>query len=480
MSNSTAPDTSKILDELKSQAISILQPVLGSKTLNSFELGSRGNYPFNWQNSFNVTQNNQLNYDWISSNILQAGGDVIIQGQSIFTNEYLDVLLKISYALSKSDQDAVSKANIAATIQASALQNAYIAAFGALPVIPTGSSPLNAILTIIQTTWASSGTVTLMQIQESFNLNQLLDKTPASGKQVLPTLSAYLNAINSVISLVNASSSNTGYLSRAQMAIQSPTATNGAIPVAKDGATPTISPAYTVSPQMSDTQNALSSGRNKITLSMSLSRSTSNQYTVSISGRAGFNIPILSFFSLNIGGSASYFQDKIATTSNTVSIEMTYPGVNLVTFGPKPFSQVGQTNSWFWLAPIKEAIANEGKDVSGFKFSPKPSTDFSTKGTFGFLEGLAIAGYPTVVIKVTSSDFNTITTEIKQSATVSASFLGIPLGSSTESTFSKNVDTNASTKTVTITLAPPAELVGGTANDSLAWILGAVPNFPAS
>ena len=159
---------------------------------------------------------------------------------------------------------------------------------------------------------------------------------------------------------------------------------------------------------------------------------------------------------------------------------MSYPGVNLVTFGPTPFSQVGQTSSWYWLDPIKEAIANGQKDVSGFKFSPDPGIDFSANGDFGFLEALAIAGYPTVKITVKSSDFNSISTEINQSVTVAASFLGIPLGSSTESTYSKKTETDAATSTVTITMTPPDKLVGGTANDSRAWILGAVKNFPAS
>lgn len=479
MANANAPDTSNILNEMKDSAIKILSTALGSKTLVPFEIGSLGNYPFNWQNSFNVTQNNKLNYDWITKNIVQAG-NVTTQGQSLFTNEYLNVLLKIGYGYSVADQSAVNKANTAATNQASALQNSWIAAFGALPTIPTGQTALGAILSIIQTTWASKQPTTLMDIQQSFNLNQLLDLTPASGKQVLPTLTAYLNAINSVIPLVNASSANTGYLSRAQAAIQSPSAANGAISVAKDGGAPTLSPSYGISPQMSDTQNALSSAGNNLDLAMSVQRTTSNQYTVSINGKAGFGIPILSFFGLSVGGSASYFQDKIATTDNKVEITMTYPGVNLVNFGPTAFSQVGQTSSWYWLDPVTEAIANEGKDVTGFKFSPTPPDDFSDAGKFGFLEGLAIAGYPTVVIKVTSSSYDSIQTEIKQSVTVSASFLGIPLGSSTESTYSNSVTTNSSEQSVTITLSPPPELVGGTANNSTAWILGAVKNFPAS
>jgi hypothetical protein len=478
MANANAPDTSKILEELKDESIKILATALGSKTLVPFETGALGNYPFNWQNSLNVSQNNKLNYDWITKNIVQAG-DVTSQGESLFTNQYLELLLKIGYAYSVADQSAVNKANTDATNQASALQNSWRAAFGALPTPSTGTET-DAILSIIQTQWASKQPTSLMDIQQSFNLNQLLDLTPASGKQVLPTLTSYLNAINSAIPLVNSSSANTGYLAAALRGIQDPSPANGAVSVAQDGGTATLSPSYGISPQMSETQNALASIGNNLDLAMTVQRTTSDQYTVSVSGNAGFDIPILSLFSMSVSGSASYFQDKIATTDNKVEMTLTYPGVNLVNFGPTAFSQVGKTSDWYWLDPVTEAIANEGKDVTGFKFSPTPPDDFSANGKFGYLEGVAIAGYPTVVIKVTSSSYSSIETEIKQSATVSASFLGIPLGSSTESTYSNSLTTNSSEQSVTITMSPPPELVGGTANNSTAWILGAVKNFPAS
>lgn len=476
---SKTPNTPQILDELKSEAIKVLSSALGSKTLESFQLGPLGNYPFNWQSSLLVTNRNGLNYDWISTDISQKDG-VVTPGQSIFTNKYLTAAMAISYGYSTIDLGKVSAAATLTTNQASALQNGWIAAFGALPAFTAPNTAINAIMAEIQTNWTTKGPVTLMDIQQSFNLNELLDNTPAAGKSVQPLLVNYLNAMNSVISLLNASSTATGYLAAAIRAIQSPSATNGAVNVANSPNPVQVMPAYTVAPAMNQIQNALADAGNSVKLSMTVSRSTSDQYTVSIKGKTGFSIPVLSFFSLGLSASASYFKDSIATKSNTVSIEMTYPGVNLVTYGPKAFSQAGRTSDWYWLDPITKAIANTGKDVSGYKFLPDPGIDFSKNGSFGFLEGVAIAGYPTVVIKVTSSDFSKITTEVTQSVSVSASFLGIPLGGGSESTYSKKVDTDSSSKTVTITLSPPPELIGGTADSSVAWVLGAIPNFPAS
>ncbi|PHS05909.1 MAG: hypothetical protein COA88_11575 [Kordia sp.] len=473
-------EAAQILDALKASASSLLKPVLGSKTLSSFQLGPHGNFPYNWQNSANVSQMNQLTYDWISKNIAVIG-DAVTQGESTFTDKFLNAARAISYSLSKDDQGKVSKANRTATDQLSALQNGWMAAFGTLPAASGSPATIsNAILSTIQTDWTSKSGVSLQDIQQSFNLNELLDLTPASGKQLLPFLVNYLGAMNSVISLLNATSSNTGYLAAAIRAIQHPNVAQGAITTSEPAPAGNVSAGYTVAQEMSEIQNAMSSSSNKVSLSMKVSRSSSSEYKVSVNGSAGFNIPFLNYFSMGIGNSASYFSDKIATSSNSISIEMTYPGVNLVTFGPKTFEQSGATSGWYWLDPITKAIANEGKDVSGFKFSPNPQIDFSKNGNFGFLEGVVIAGYPTVKITVKSSDFSSIKTEVNQSASITASFLGIPLGGGSESTYSHKAESNASSGSVTITLTPPVELVGGTANKSIGWILGAISNYPGA
>jgi len=60
------------------------------------------------------------------------------------------------------------------------------------------------------------------------------------------------------------------------------------------------------------------------------------------------------------------------------------------------------------------------------------------------------------------------------------SFLGIQLASASESTYSNDVTVDTANSTVTITLAPPQELVAGTVNASQAWVLGVQPNYPAA
>jgi hypothetical protein len=95
--------------------------------------------------------------------------------------------------------------------------------------------------------------------------------------------------------------------------------------------------------------------------------------------------------------------------------------------------------------------------------------------------GAAISNYPSMEITVKSSSYQKIQQTFEQSASVGISFLGIPLGiGGRESSYSNKVTTSSTDSTVTITLNPPTELVAGSAVDSVGWVLGVQPDYPAA
>ena len=132
------------------------------------------------------------------------------------------------------------------------------------------------------------------------------------------------------------------------------------------------------------------------------------------------------------------------------------------------------------MAPILDAIKNQGKDVSGYQFAPSPGIDFSNNGPFGLLQGVAIANYPSATIVIKSSSYQSIQTTFQQTVSVGISFLGIPLGSATESTYSHSASSSSTDSTVTIVLNPPPNMVAGTNTSAMGWILGAQTNYPAA
>lgn len=461
-----------LIESLRAQAQKILGAVF-SEPLTGFTVGSLGNFPYYWQNPANL-KFNHLTYDWISANLLANTSPAQLGSGNGFTNLYIEALGSISYQLSTADQAQLTKAQQNATNQQAALLSAWQAAYGTIPPATATQQPIDIIMNTIATTWASPAT-TLSAIQSSHNLNALLNNMPASGKTIAPVLAQYLNALGSSISLQNATTMNTGYIQQALAAVQSPSSSNGGLST-DDG---NENPSYAVSTQLADILNGLQDTSNAVALSLGVSRYSSSEYRVSINGSSGFEIPILDFFGLGVGANASYFEDDIATSSNTVDIQMTFPGVTSVNFGPTGYNMsTGQ--DWYWMEPITEAIANGTNDVSGFKFSPNPQIDFSANGPFGLLTGVAIATYPTVVISVTSSDYQSIAQTFQQSTSFEVSFLGIPLGGGSQSTYSSSVNVNSSSQTVSITLTPPPQTIAGQAVSSVAWVLGVETNYPAA
>jgi hypothetical protein len=466
-------EAATLIEYLRSQASTILSAALGQNPLVSFGIGSAGNFPYYWQNPANLVFSGTT-YNWINYS-LKANTTPTQLDTNLFSAEFIEVFSKVNYQLSKADQAALNQAQANATNQQMALLTAWKAAYGSLPPATPTMQPIDVIMNTIATTWAVPAT-TLSAIQLAPNLNALLNNTPASGQPIRPVLANYLQALGSSISLQNATTMNNGYLQTALLAAQSPSASNGGLTI--DTITKLV-PAYQVATPLADIINGLSATSNAIAVSMDVQRTSSSELQVSVNGSTGFSIPVFDFFTLGVGANASYFSDSIATSSNTVHIDMSFTGITLVNFGPVSYNPSTGLN-WLWMQPITDAIRNGTGDVTGFKFSPACDTDFSANGPFGYLSGVAISNYPTINITVKSSDYQSIATTIQQSVTVSASFLGIPLGSSTESTYSHSVKTDASSSSVTITLSAPVASVAGSNESSLGWILGAQTSYPAA
>jgi hypothetical protein len=468
--STSVPQADEIVNFLKEQANAVLSAMLGSTPLKSYNVGANGNMPYYWQDPRNL-QFNANTYDWIKSAL--KAGVVPIQQDQVFTNLYIKALSCVSYSLSSADQAKLNEAKADATDQQGAVLRAWQDAFGSLP---SGElQPIDLISGEIASKWAVPPT-TLQEIQQSININALLNNVPASGKPVIPVFANWLNAIGSAVSLENNTTMNSAYVARALAAVQSPSDSNGGLKL-NDNQTV---PAYKVATQLSDILNGLKNSDQAISMKMKITRTSESEFQVNVEGGTSFSIPVFSLFSMNVGGNAHYFESEIATSENEITVVMTFPGVNLVSFGPEEFDMSPPRN-WFWMTPIRDAIKNGNSDVSGFKFSPDPGIDFSKKGPFAFLMGAAISNYPSMEITVKSSSYQRIQQTFEQSASVGISFLGIPLGiGGRESSYSNKVTTSSTDSTVTITLNPPTELVAGSAVDSVGWVLGVQPDYPAA
>ncbi|MGI9580250.1 lamin tail domain-containing protein [Chryseobacterium sp. RRHN12] len=473
---SVAPfvEASQIITELKDRANEILSSVL-STDLSAITINGKGNFPYYWQDPSNLKFNKKT-YDWIACN-LKADTEPV-QLDQVFTNYFIDVFSKVNYSLSEEDTAVLNDAHSRATDQQMALLTAWVGAYGSLPPATDTMQPIDIIMDKIATEWANPAT-TLYQIQKSENLDALLNKTPASGKPILPVLASYLDALGATISLQNNVTMNNGYLSRVLKNVQNPKKENGGLQLNDDS----FLPAFEVTTPLNQILNGLKNTSQAAQIDMEVSRESESRFRVSVQGKTGFSIPIFDFFTLGIGGNANYFSENIAISKNSIKISMSFTGVTLVNFGPKDFN-IASNLYWAWFDPIRKAQINsrdkqEEKHISGYKFSPDPATKFGPDGPFGLLNGVAISNYPSVEITVTGEDYKSIQKTFEQSTSATLSFLGIPLASVKESTYSSSYSVDHSKSTIKITLTPPPSLVAGNNKDSIAWVLGAIVDYPA-
>ncbi|OLY92075.1 hypothetical protein SAMN05444008_106137 [Cnuella takakiae] len=471
LSDVQAPNTSAILETLRAQAAQTLAAALGAQPLVSFAIGAGGNFPYYYKDPANLNFNT-LTYNWINTNL--HGGTAPVQQStgSFFSNLFISVLSKVTYKLSTADQVKLNAATSAAQDQQMALLTLWKSTYGSFP--SGNGSPTDNILNTIVTTWATNPGMTLYKLRNSTDLSNDLQNAPATGLAIMPVVANYLYALGDSVSLQDQVTMNNAYLNNAKRAVQTPTADNGGL-LGNDSK---YYPAYTVTTPLNDIINGLKASGNDAKISMQVSNSSENQFSVSVGGSTSFKIPILDFLTIGINGNANYFHEEIANSSNSVSIDMTFSGLTLVNYAPAAYNMSTGQN-WFYMQPIMEAIANKGQDVSGFQFSPDPGVDFGPNGPFGILQGVAISNYPSMVITVTGSNYQSIANTFQQSSDVMISFLGIPLGRVSESTYSHNAQTSGSNSSVTITLNPPPELVAGTNTTSMGWVLGVQTNYPA-
>ncbi|MCU7905800.1 MAG: lamin tail domain-containing protein [Candidatus Thiodiazotropha sp. (ex Epidulcina cf. delphinae)] len=439
-----------------------------------FQVGSLGNFPYYWQNPGNL-KFNEKTYHWVSAG-LKANASPVQLAQP-FTNLYISALSKVSYSLSNTDQAKLSQAQRDVTDQQGALLKAWQAAYGTVPAGTGGLEPIDIIINQITQTWASPPT-TLEQLQQAHDINSVLNKTPASGKPILPALVNYLNALQSSISLVNATTMNSGYLQQALAAVQGPNAENGALETS-DGR---MRPAYDVSTPLEDILDGLNSTdkTKAFTLKMSIVRSSPTEYSVDMNDGRTDKVPIVDFLSIETDDGADLFQDKIVTGSDPAEIDATFMGVTTVYFGPVYFSKAAMEN-WYWISPIKDAMKNDGKDVSGFKFSPNPQIDFTKSGAFAFLTGVVISKKVSLTITSKSANYKTIAHTIQALPSANLKFLGMPMGSATgdSSKHKAIVTTNDEDASVVINFEPSSELVGDSL-ESTAFVLGVQTNYPTA
>ncbi|MES2757704.1 MAG: hypothetical protein V4693_10050 [Pseudomonadota bacterium] len=390
-----------------------------------------------------------------------SDGQMDLNG-SYFSTLYAKLMGAVGFGFSSADIAAMNKQDTAAAAQiASILAEFTDAGWSFSNPLPKNTSKL----------------------EDAFN--QLTDKY-GSLDDLPDTLSALRGAISDYKELARSSyklkQTRSEALRRTGAAIASvttPTADNGGMQTGDTSYYPGFNPAKL--PTANQLIGGLTTPGNAVSISIAMSDFSSSSSELSIAGSAGFDFPIGGIFDVSINGSVSYDLSRYTSSSSTVTMDITYPGVTLFSSQPSAMS-LDNKSGWYDNDILQEVVEKTGNDATGYQFQ---GGEFSVADYFGpgkrfsRLKTFVISQQPTVVLTFTGADSHRIQSDMQANWSASINLLGLfAVGETSGSYTVQSVEANSAEGTVKVTFGPPA--VSGTIpiEKQIAYVLGGVAAYP--
>ena len=472
---------------LQQKAMDAVKGILKSE-LYPVQYPSQGDFMWYFQNGNQVFNNNTYGY----VNALVANGDVdgtiALGSAGSFANAYVQVLNAMTYSLNQGDAAKLDQARKNASAEGDTLVQDYQTTFG--PITPDDMTQAGVqtkqdyvISYVLGSKWSGSATpLTWTQMSTARNLRQLLPKAPASADAVITDVALYLNLMQPVLSYEDELENGAWILRSLKASTQYPSAANGGMQTV-DPNTGSILPGYNVGWGIPSTiaaiTNDLQNKTRTIELSMRTSQASGGSISVHIDGQAGFDIG--SVLSFSVEGGATYDMSRTTGTSTDCSVTMQYAGYSVVPMQPAAWQQA--TSSGFYYGdPIAQAVANQGKDVTGFKFvSPPPYNvgPLAEGGNFGLLTNLLISNFPTITIRYEHADFSSFKESFSQSVSGNLTLFGfIKLGSFSEGTYQSSYQQGSDNSSFTVTFAASPAVTSVPTLQQTAYVIGGAVKNP--
>jgi len=487
------------------------------------QAGGQGDFPYNYLNSgsippaFTLQTLNYISADVIAS--AQNPGSLQLQSGGSFQADYLQLIDAITYQLNAADLQTLTNAQNAAVGLGNNLVQQYQSVINGGPITAGQIAQAQAALPRVQFTGAQGGInfvmnyvlglmwsagpapLTWQQMQNAQNLQALLPNMPAAGPQILPAVTAYLNAVALAVPLNDELVQGTWTINQMKMNLQTNNLSYPAVnptgpgPAGMFVSDPTGQQAASYTPAYAITRNAVQiandlASPNSVQVSIEVTSSSSSQFSLSINGQAGINFggPFLTF-SGGVSGSLDMVTAQGAGSS--VSIVLTYKGFSNVPIAPSAWSgaQWGVnsnfTAGWYYPTVIQEAHQNflMGSNApSGFTFISNPPFNLANfpAGNFSNLTNVLISNYPTVSVQYHNGNYSNFSKVIATQASGSLKLFGfIPIGSASMSTYSAQRQDSGSNTDFSVNFAAPTT-AGVPTYQQTAYVIGACINSPGN
>lgn len=469
--------------------------------ITPIQFPAQGDFNWFWQNVNQVF--NEGTFDTASARVSPGteGPDTAkLSPSGGFPNAYVQVVTALQYSLSSAESATLNKAIGNASAQAQAVVSTYQGIFGtisdaqmklaqeALGEFSVANKQDYVIGYIMGYVWSGrqeekKPALTYTEMANARDLRQLLPKMPASGVPVLADVTVYLNLIAPVNSLEDQLFLGGWIRNQIRLNTAAPTERNGGMKLVNPN-TGAVSPnyqvAYGINAAISSIQNDLNSSRS-FSLGMSVSSASGSSLRVSVDGGAGFSVGSLLRFSL--GTQFNYDMTTFQGTSTDCTVEISYKGFTMVPIAAAAWQQATSVG-WYYGDPIAEAVRNQGKDVTGFKFVSNPPYNLgplASGGDFGMLTNLLISNYPTVKIHYRNANFDSFKQSWSEKVTGNLTLFGfISLGRFSEGAYGSSYQQGSSNSEFTVEFGPSEQVLSVPDLQKTAFPIGGSFDFPGA
>ena len=475
------PDTTggpQFYSALQAKAMAAVQDTFKS-TLYPVQYPAQGDFAWNWQNSNQVF--NDATYQYIDALVSpgEVAGTVALSPAGGFANGYVTLLNTLVYSLSAADQGRLTQAQSNASVQAGTIVADYQSSYGTItPDQMTAARVATkqdyVIGYVLGAQWSgATPPLSYSTMAASRNLKKLLPNAPIGADQVITDVTAYLNLMQPVNGLSDQLQNGTWTLAQLKANAQAPSAANGGMQTFNPN-TGAIVPGYNagwvIPSSIASINNDLQNTGRTIDISMSTSSASGSSLSVNVSGQTGFTIG--SWLKFGVEAGASYDMSKASGTSTECSVTISYKGYSMV---PAAWQQATDAG-FYYPDPIAQAVANTGKDVTGFTFLNTPPYNLgpvASGGNFGLLTNLLIANYPTITITYTHADFESFSQEWDESVSGNLTLFGfIKLGSFSQGAYGSSYSAGSDNSTFTVTFSASPEVTSVPQNLKTAYVIG--------
>jgi hypothetical protein len=472
----------KAMDAVKGIFNSVLYPI---------QFPSQGDYMWYYQDA---NQNFNLNtFNYLSANVSpgEISNTIQLSAAGGFPNDWNQVTTSMIYSLSSTNQAQLDNYQKLAQTQQTTVISDYQTTYGTITDAQMAAAAVSTkidyvISYIFGSVWSgSTPPLTYSTMSAARNLKDLLPKRPISSDTVINDVAIYLNMMAPVNGLQDKVQNGQYVIRSLKNNTTTPTANNGGMKTF-DPFTGVVSPGYQVGYNypgvLATIQNDLKNTGRVISLGMTTSSASGGQVSVSVEGKAGFSLG--SWLTFNTTTSGSYDMSQVSGTSTNASVTMKWEGYSIIPSSPIAWQQATNVG-WYYSDPVKQAVANEGKDVDGFKWvgddAPYDMGNVADGGNFGLISNLLISNFPTIEITYSNANFSQFKQSWNQSLTGNIKLFGfLSLGSFSQGAYGSSYQQGADNSTFTVKFSASPAVVSVPTTQQTAFVIGGAVSNPGA